>query len=153
MEAELSKRSFGYSQAVGATLSLLLISAARMSSQQSAHRSDPVVTQALQIVDERFREPLALRDVAETLHVTSGHLTETVRRRTGRPLGEWILQRRMTQARLLLGESEASIADVAAQCGFATVGHFGRQFRRLHGMSPSEWRSSVTGQPGRDPET
>ena len=151
MEAELANRGFGYSEAVGATLDLLLISAARMSSQQTAHRSDRLVTHALQIVDERFRETLALSDVAEALHVTSGHLTETVRRNTGRPLGEWILQRRMTQARLLLGETEAPIADIAAQCGFATVGHFGRQFRRLHGMSPSEWRSSVTGQPERDP--
>ena len=147
METELGTRDFGYSQAVAATLNLLLIRAARMTSQHTPHRSDPLVTEALQIVDQRFREPLALRDVADALHVTSGHLTETVRRRTGRPLGEWILQRRMTQARLLLGETEAPIADIGAQCGFATVGHFGRQFRRLHGMSPSEWRSSVTSQP------
>jgi AraC-like DNA-binding protein len=103
-----------------------------------------LVTRAFEIVDERFGQSLTLRDIAEALHVTSGHLTEVVRRRTGRPLGEWILQRRMTQARLLLGETETLIADVAAQCGFMTVGHFGRQFRRLHGMSPSMWRSSVT---------
>ncbi len=88
IEDEFAKRSFGYSQAVGATLDLLLISAARMSSPQTAHRSDPLVTRALEIVDERFREPLALSSVADALHVTSGHLTETVRRRTGRPLGE-----------------------------------------------------------------
>jgi AraC-like DNA-binding protein len=147
IETELAKRDFGYSQAVAATLDLLLISAARMSSRQTAHRSDPLVSQALEMVDERFREPLALSDVAEALHVTSGHLTETVRRRTGRPLGEWILQRRMTEARLLLGETETSIAEIAARCGFATVGHFGRQFRRLHDMSPSQWRSSVTTKP------
>ena len=51
--------------------------------------------------------------------------------------GEWILQRRMTEARLLLGETETAIGVVAAHCGFHTVGHFGRQFRRLQGMSPS----------------
>jgi hypothetical protein len=57
MEAELANRSLGYSEAVGATLDLLVISAAQMSSRQTAHRSDPLVTHALQIVDERFREP------------------------------------------------------------------------------------------------
>jgi AraC-like DNA-binding protein len=144
MESELAARNLGYSQAVAATLDLLLISAARMSPQQANDRADPLVTRAFEIVDERFGQSLTLRDIAEALHVTSGHLTEVVRRRTGRPLGEWILQRRMTQARLLLGETETLIADVAAQCGFMTVGHFGRQFRRLHGMSPSMWRSSVT---------
>jgi AraC family transcriptional regulator, transcriptional activator of pobA len=147
IEAELATRRLGYSQVVAATLNLLLINAARMSSQRTSHRSDPLVSQALELVDEGFRRPLALSDVADALHVTSGHLTETVRLRTGRPLGEWILQRRMTEARRLLGETRAPIADVAAQCGFATVAHFGRQFRRLHGMSPSEWRSSVADRP------
>jgi AraC family transcriptional activator of pobA len=56
----------------------------------------------------------------------------------------------MTEVRLLLGETEAPIADIAAQCGFATVEHFGCQFPRLHGMSPSGWPSSVTGQPERE---
>lgn len=51
----------------------------------------------------------------------------------------------MTEARLLLGETETPISDVADRCGFSTVGHFGRQFRRLHRMSPSQWRASVTG--------
>jgi AraC-like DNA-binding protein len=146
METELATRRLGYSQAVTATLNLLLISAARLSPQQPSTRADPLVTRAFAIVDERFSRSLALSDIADALHVTPGHLTEIVRRRTGRPLGEWILQRRMTQARLLLGETEALVADVAAQCGFTTVGHFGRQFRRLHGMSPSTWRLAVTRQ-------
>jgi AraC family transcriptional regulator, transcriptional activator of pobA len=143
LETELATRPLGYPQVVEATLNLLLVSAARMTSARTSPRSDPLVSQALEIVDERFRGPLALSDVADAVHVSSGHLTETVRRHTGRPLGEWILQRRMTEARRLLGETQASVADVASRCGFTTVAHFGRQFRRLHGMSPSEWRSSL----------
>jgi AraC-like DNA-binding protein len=147
MQRELAERRLGYSQAVAATLNLLLISAARMCPPPASRRRDPLVSRALEIVDRRFTEPLSLRDVADELHVTSGHLTEVVRIRTGRPLGEWILQRRMTQARLILGESETPVVEVAAQSGFSTVGQFGRQFRRLHGMSPSQWRSSVTHRP------
>ena len=144
IEAELGGRGFGYAQAVSATVHLLLVDAARIGRPEVSGRPDPLVTRALQLVDERFRGPLTLADVSGALHVTPGHLTETVRRRTGRPLGEWILQRRMTEARLLLGETETAVGAVAAQCGFRAVGHFGRQFRRLHGMSPSAWRASVT---------
>jgi AraC family transcriptional regulator, transcriptional activator of pobA len=144
IEAELCGRRFGYPQAVAAMVHLLLVDAARNCGPEVPGRPDPLVTRALELVDERFRGPLTLADVAGALHVTPGHLTETVRRRTGRPLGEWILQRRMTEARLLLGETETAIGVVAAHCGFRTVGHFGRQFRRLHGMSPSSWRASVT---------
>jgi AraC family transcriptional regulator, transcriptional activator of pobA len=106
IEAELGERRIGYSPAVAALLHLLLIDAARIGSIEPSARSDPLVVRALELVDERFRGTLAPIDVAGALHVTAGHLTETVRRRTGRPLGEWILQRRMTEARLLLGETD-----------------------------------------------
>jgi AraC-like DNA-binding protein len=147
IEAELRGRRFGCPQAVAAILHLLLVDAVRNCRPEASGRPDPLVTRALELVDERFRVPLTLANVAVALNVTPGHLTETVRRRTGRPLGEWILQRRMTEARLLLGETETAIGVVAAHCGFHTVGHFGRQFRRLHGMSPSAWRASVTAGP------
>jgi AraC family transcriptional regulator, transcriptional activator of pobA len=144
MQSELAGRSVGYSQAVTATLHLILIDACRRCAPVSMKRSDPLVSQALDLVDERFRVPLSLSDVARSLHVTPGHLTEMVRKQTGKPLGEWILHRRMSEARLQLGETDAPIAVVARSCGFSTVGQFARQFRRLHGVSPSGWRSSVT---------
>jgi AraC family transcriptional regulator, transcriptional activator of pobA len=144
IETEINEKRVGYSQAVAATLHLLLVDAARRSSPEPSGRSDPLVTGALELVDERFRGPLSLADIAESLHVTPGHLTETVRRTTGRPLGVWILQRRMAEARISLGETESPIAVIAGSCGFSTVGHFARQFRRLHGVSPTAWRASVT---------
>jgi AraC family transcriptional regulator, transcriptional activator of pobA len=144
IEGEIKEKRLAYSQAVAATLHLLLVDAARRCAPERTGRSDPLVTRALELVDERFRGPLSLADVAESLHVTPGHLTETVRRTTGKPLGDWILQRRMTEARIELGETETPIAVVAASCGFSTVGHFARQFRRLHGFSPTGWRASVT---------
>jgi AraC family transcriptional regulator, transcriptional activator of pobA len=143
MRTEIAEARLGYSQAVTAALHLMLVDASRLCAPHLGHRSDPLVTQALELVDERFRSSLSLADVARSLHVTPGHLTETVRERTGKPLGEWILQRRMSEARLQLGETETPIAVVAASCGFLTVGHFSRQFRRLHGVSPSVWRASV----------
>jgi AraC family transcriptional activator of pobA len=133
----------GYQYVVAALMQLVLVDAGRRCSPAPTPAADELVRTALTIVDERFHERLTLSDVARTLAVTPGHLTEVVRRRSGRPLGEWILQRRLARARLLLAETTQPIRSVSSACGFADVGHFSRQFRRHHGLSPSAWRSAV----------
>jgi AraC-like DNA-binding protein len=102
------------------------------------------VEPALRVVEERFRSPLTLSKVARTLSVTPGHLTETVRRRTGRPLGHWILERRMEEARSLLGGTTLTVSAISGQCGFSELNHFSRQFRRHHGISPQAWRRALS---------
>ena len=109
----------------------------------AAATTDALVQQALELVDAPIQQRLSLADVARELAVTPGHLTEAVRQQTGRPLGEWILQRRLARARLLLAETTEPVGAVSAACGFGDVGHFPRQFRRHHAMSPSAWRAAV----------
>lgn len=143
LDEELRTARPGYQHAARALLHLLLVDAARSVPAPLDTAAHPLVDRALQLVDEGFRGPLSLADVARALAVTPGHLTEMVRLRTGRPLGAWISERRMTEARLLLGETARPIGEIALACGFSDVGHFSRQFRTLHGLSPSAWRARL----------
>ena len=68
------------------------------------------------------------------------HLTTVVRRRTGRTVQEWIIERRMAEARSLLSDTELPVAEIAWRVGMFDPGYFSRQFRRTHGVSPREWR-------------
>lgn len=144
IDDEVRTGRFGYQHAARALLQLLLLDAARSVPPPAGAAVHPLVERALELVDAGFRGPLSLADIARALAVTPGHLTEVTRKRTGRPLGDWILQRRMVEARTLLGETALPVAEVAAACGFSDVGHFGRQFRRVHGRSPLQWRAAVT---------
>ena len=143
MRVEVEGARYGYEHAVRALLHLVLVDAARDLPAPPDAAAHPLVDRALAIVDERFRSPLALADVARALAVTPGHLTETVRHATGRPLGAWIVERRLAEARRLLGETARPLAEVAAASGWADGGHFARQFRARHGVSPGRWRASL----------
>jgi AraC-like DNA-binding protein len=83
---------------------------------------------------------LSLSDVADELGMTPGHLTTVVRRRTGRTVQEWIIERRMAEARNLLSDTELSVGEIARRVGISDPGYFSRLFRRTHGASPREWR-------------
>ena len=143
IETELTGRREGYQQAALAYLTLLLIDLARLAGDVAAdlrRSGEPVLAEAFAVIDRRHTESLSLRDVAREVGMTPGHLTTIVRRRTGRTVQEWIIERRMAEARNLLSETDVPIQEVARRVGISDPGYFSRLFRRTHGTSPRSWR-------------
>ncbi|OBK24576.1 AraC family transcriptional regulator [Mycobacterium asiaticum] len=145
IETELSQRREGYRQAVLAHLTLLLIELARLARDVVAdlqRSGEPLLAEVFGIIDRRHGEPLSLRDVADEVGMTPGHLTTVVRRRTGKTVQDWIIERRMTEARDLLSESDLSVGEVARRVGISDPGYFSRLFGRVHGRTPRQWRAT-----------
>jgi AraC family transcriptional activator of pobA len=143
IETELAERKEGYRQAALAQLTLLLIDIARLAGDvvgDLRRSGEPLLAEVFTVIDRRLGEPLSLRDVAGELGVTPGHLTTVVRRRTGRTVQEWIIERRMAEARSLLSDTELPVGEIARRVGMSDPGYFSRLFRRTHGTSPREWR-------------
>ena len=103
---------------------------------------EPLLADVFAVIDRRHAEPMSLRDVACEVGMTPGHLTTVVRRRTGRTVQEWIIERRMAEARNLLADTDLPVGEVARRVGMSDPGYFSRQFRRIHGTSPRGWRSA-----------
>jgi AraC-like DNA-binding protein len=144
IETELTAGREGYRQAALAHLTLLLIELARLARDVVAdlrRSGEPLLAEVFAVIERRLGEPLSLRDVARELGMTPAHLTTVVRRRTGRTVGEWIIERRMAEARVLLAETDLPIAEVARRVGMHDPGYFSRVFGRTHGTSPRNWRN------------
>jgi len=145
IEAELAARQEGYRQAALAHLTLLLIDLARLAVDvvgDLRRSGEPVLAEAFAVIDRRHTEPLSLRDVAREVGMTPGHLTTIVRRRTGRTVQEWIIERRMAEARNLLSKNDIPIQEVARRVGISDAGYFSRLFTRTHGIPPRKWRGN-----------
>jgi AraC-like DNA-binding protein len=143
IESELASRQEGYRQAALAHLTVLLIELARLARDVVAdlrRSGEPLLAEVFAVIDRRHAESLSLRDVAGELGMTPGHLTTVVRRRTGRTVQEWIIERRMAEARELLAETDLPVAEIAGRVGITDPGYFSRLFSRAHGVSPREWR-------------
>jgi AraC family transcriptional activator of pobA len=147
IEQELATRQEGYRQAALAHLTLLLIDIARLANDvvgDLERSGEPLLAEVFTVIDRRLCEPVSLRDVARDVGMTPGHLTTVVRQRTGRTVQEWIIERRMAEARSLLSETQLPVSEVARRVGMTDPGYFSRLFRRTHGTSPREWRSDAT---------
>lgn len=146
IENELSARRAGYRQAATALLTLLLVDVARLAVDvvgDLRRSNEAVLAEVFDAIEQGFAEQLSLRDVAAAVGLTPAYLTTLVRRRTGRTVQDWITERRMTEARRLLTDSELSITEVARRVGMLDPGYFTRVFRRENGMAPRAWRDRV----------
>ncbi|MDT7580341.1 MAG: AraC family transcriptional regulator, transcriptional activator of pobA [Pseudonocardiales bacterium] len=141
LDAELRDRDDGYAEAARAHLTLLLVRLARL----HRHSADgpgvaPLVAAVLDIVEARYHEPISLRDVADAVGLTAGHLSTVIGHRTGRTVQQWITERRMREARRLLADTDLTVAEIALRVGYSEAGYFVRRFRLGHGVPPATWR-------------
>lgn len=140
LETELRIPAPANAEAAEALLRLLLIDAARLAETAPSAPPSQVVIEAAAVIDQRFRGPLSLADVAAVLSISPSQLSRVVRRARGCSVGEWIRDRRMEEARRLLRETEASVESIAGQIGYRDVAHFRRHFLRAHETTPARWR-------------
>ncbi len=101
---------------------------------------DPLVERVFARIEATFHERVTAADVARALGYTPGHLTTVVRERTGRPLLEWITERRMTEVRRLLRETDLPLDVVAARTGLRDATYLVRRFRQRYDTTPQRWR-------------
>lgn len=78
---------------------------------------------------------------AELLDVTPKYLTTLIKRVSGRSVSEWIDYYVVVEAKTLLKFSDKSIMEIAEQLNFANQSFFGSYFRRVTGMSPTQYRA------------
>lgn len=143
LQDELNRSDSGHREAVRAHLTLLLVEVARLARAATTDleiHGDPLLARVFRVIEQRFREAISLSDVASAVGLTPGHLTTVVRQRTGRTVLEWITERRMTEVRRLLVQTDLAVAEVGRRVGYADPAYFTRCFRRVHDTTPSGWR-------------
>jgi transcriptional regulator GlxA family with amidase domain len=100
-------------------------------------------------VDDHFREQLTVAEVAREVRLSPDHFSTLFRRATGRTLVAYVQQRRVEEAKVLLTATRKSITEICLACGFNSLTHFNRVFRRWTSKSPRQYRNeSPTGAGG-----
>lgn len=80
-----------------------------------------------------------VRDLAAEVGLSARHLSETLRRETGLAPKAVARVVRFDHARRRIAGGGATIAEVAAECGYYDQAHLDRDFRDLAGCPPSQW--------------
>lgn len=106
-------------------------------------RKEELVIKFANLVSTHFRQERSVGFYADALHVTPKYLTETVKEVNGKSAGEIIDDFVILESKLLLEKPETTIAQVANILNFSDQSFFGKYFKRVTGMSPKEFKTSI----------
>jgi len=94
------------------------------------------------LLQERFREPVTLAEVAEFADVHPVSLARAFRRTYYCTVGEYVRKLRIEFACQKLTTSNEPLIEIAFAAGFSEQSHFCTTFKRVTGLTPSEYRSN-----------
>lgn len=100
----------------------------------------PKVARVLRYLETAYDDPVSPSSLARKAGMTAARFARIIRRIHGISPMQLITKTRITVGSRLLCETDASIAQIALDCGFADHSAFTRTFRAVTGTSPTEYR-------------
>jgi AraC-like DNA-binding protein/quercetin dioxygenase-like cupin family protein len=103
------------------------------------------VRQAIRYLSTQYAEPITIELMAEAVGYNRAYLSMLFKLHTGLTPVTFLLKLRIDKARQLLRERlELTVEQIASSVGFQDPLYFSKQFKRLHGMSPSSYRTAMS---------
>ncbi len=91
-------------------------------------------------LDRHFKEKKTVSFYAMQLGITAKHLSQTLKKATGKLPSAWIEDYSLMEAKKLLRHSDNTIQEISYDLNFATPSHFSKFFKEKTGMTPKEFR-------------
>lgn len=103
-------------------------------------KANMACAQAKRYIDQHFRESVTLEELSELAHVNKYHLVHTFTHDYGLSPIQYLISRRVEEAKNLLKTTDHSISEIANFTGFASQSYFAQTFQKSTGVSPSRYR-------------
>ena len=104
--------------------------------------SDERVKSTIKHVDLNLVDKLSNESLAKRINMATNSFARLFKTETGTALQQYVLTRRVDKACMMLHHSNASIEEIAEECGFCDRYHFSRMFKKIARKSPADYRSS-----------
>lgn len=107
--------------------------------------SGDAIEHAVEYVRARIVDHISVPELAAMASLSASHFSALFKREVGYPVLQYQTLLRMARARELLDVTSGTIAAIAAEVGYQDSFYFARQFKKIHGMTPREYRDEHKG--------
>ena len=132
------------------TLGILLEMFAQISEERNTSSQDTLydstdyyISEIIKYIKNNFSSPtLKAEDICKKLFISHSYLCKIFKNFANNSVSHYIIEYRMEQAKLLLKLSDKKISTIASEVGYTSSAYFCSEFKRLFGISPSEYRAT-----------
>ena len=101
------------------------------------------IQKAKAYIEAHLSEKLTIPIIASSVGLSENYFPKLFSRFTGLSLSRFVLDRRLQRARYLLDTSMRNISEVAFECGFESISHFNRSFKKYVNLAPRQYRQNM----------
>lgn len=102
-----------------------------------------MIDRVVHYLENNIEKHLALADICRDNLVGRSHLQKIFREKTGGGAMEYFGKLKIEAAKRLIREGHHNFTEIAAKLGYNSIHYFSRHFKKVTGMTPSEYASSV----------
>lgn len=138
--SELKSKSAYYDDICVSSLTklLLLIARNRINVNIRDNNIDVIIDEIIALLKENYKEHFNIGELAKHYNISHSYLVRSFNKKAGMSPQKYLNHIRMEKAKLLLKNTD-NITGVAASVGYGDPLYFSRLFRKLNGISPTEY--------------
>lgn len=107
--------------------------------ESNSHR---YVIEALKYIQSNFNNPnMYIREIAEHIHVSESHIRRLFISDLGQSPMDYLQACRIEHAKEMLLYGPESLSSIAEACGYSSLFYFSKIFKKMVGLSPTEFRN------------
>lgn len=103
-----------------------------------------VILKAVEYINSNFKKDIMLEEVAGVVNISSFYFSKIFKEYTGKNYVDYITDLRIEVAKEKLKEGIVSIKEICYEVGYNDPNYFSRVFKKVEGLSPSEYKSKYT---------
>jgi len=100
------------------------------------------IDQSIRYMQEYYSSNITINEICSMIYVSSCHFQRVFKKQMKQTPYNYLMGVRVDKAKERLIDGQDSIGEVARQCGFVSTAHFSSVFKKIEGVSPSEYRKS-----------
>lgn len=125
---------------ISAAVSRILGAVAQARFAEEAPEETDLVSRVMAVMRGDLKHQWGIAELSDTANISESQLFRRFKQGTGQSPMAWLRQERMVAAQYLLRATDQAVGEIAQQCGYADPFHFSRDFKRLVGVSPRDFR-------------
>ncbi|MBK5719846.1 AraC family transcriptional regulator [Dysgonomonas sp. Marseille-P4677] len=106
--------------------------------------TDSRLNKILSYISYNYNNEINVEKVAAMIPMNTSAFCRYFKKQTGKTFTEYVLNLRIGLACKLLLTDSKDISQIAFECGFNTICHFNKIFKRITGMAPTEYKLQFT---------
>lgn len=112
----------------------------RQAEEDRKNESNRPIKEARKYINEHYASAVTLEEVSAIIGFNATYFSTLFKKETGMNFLEYVTAARIKAAKQLLSDSRKSILDISHEVGYNDFKHFTKQFKKVTGLTPSEYR-------------